>query len=592
MRNVPWSGDQTCNEVIGIIENGKKYPFGCVTTDKYNEDMATLNTQVINIGSVTEYVNEQVQDVESKLAALTTRVNNLDGSSEECETDIAQILPKLNANTAAITNLTAALNALEEDVDAVAESTENNTAAISSLNSSIGQLRETVLTVVSSSQGLSDRITSNTNSISSLNTAVSNVSGSIETLAETVTRLTARVSSVESDLAEFKAKEAADISALTAKVKNAEDNVAIAISTANKAEQDVTAVDSRQNQIEAAMSALSTKQNSEILAVQANVSAISTRVDDINTLVVGIETHHEEDMSALGERIDDVASEFGDIAADVRTNTANISSLNTEVNSAKSQITALSGTVTTNTSDIAVVKNGLSTANGRISDISAELSVVSGNLNTHIEYSEGQFAELSQRIDSIEQSEPANILSFTATPNICELGGVENIVLRWDVTGDIEKITLNDVEVEGDSITKEAVDADTEYTLKVRMKNGGRVSKTINVQFVNHIKWGTTTNTAMTAAIVNGLENSAFTDEVERSFKIRFNDEYMVYAYPKRLGKVDFTVSGFTGGFEDPVTVSVTNHSEYKEDYYVYRSTQKLYGSCYMKIRSSSEGSN
>ena len=34
--------------------------------------------------------------------------------------------------------------------------------------------------------------------------------------------------------------------------------------------------------------------------------------------------------------------------------------------------------------------------------------------------------------------------------------------------------------------------------------------------------------------------------------------------------------SGFEGGFNAPVTVSINNHSGYAEDYYVYRSVNPL----------------
>ena len=52
--------------------------------------------------------------------------------------------------------------------------------------------------------------------------------------------------------------------------------------------------------------------------------------------------------------------------------------------------------------------------------------------------------------------------------------------------------------------------------------------------------------------------------------------EYIYYAYPKRLGTSEFMVNDFTGGFEDPAIVSIDNHSEFYEDYYVYRSANKL----------------
>lgn len=49
-------------------------------------------------------------------------------------------------------------------------------------------------------------------------------------------------------------------------------------------------------------------------------------------------------------------------------------------------------------------------------------------------------------------------------------------------------------------------------------------------------------------------------------------DQYVWYAYPKRLGTVTMYQNTFKGGFESPMIVEVTNDSGFKEEYYVYRS--------------------
>jgi len=48
--------------------------------------------------------------------------------------------------------------------------------------------------------------------------------------------------------------------------------------------------------------------------------------------------------------------------------------------------------------------------------------------------------------------------------------------------------------------------------------------------------------------------------------------EFVWFCYPKRLGTVDIYTGPDHGGFEDPITVSVTNSSGWTEDYYCYRS--------------------
>lgn len=49
--------------------------------------------------------------------------------------------------------------------------------------------------------------------------------------------------------------------------------------------------------------------------------------------------------------------------------------------------------------------------------------------------------------------------------------------------------------------------------------------------------------------------------------------EYIWYARPTRLGKAYFSIDSVNGGFQDPVTVSVTDpDTGYVENYYVYQS--------------------
>jgi len=48
--------------------------------------------------------------------------------------------------------------------------------------------------------------------------------------------------------------------------------------------------------------------------------------------------------------------------------------------------------------------------------------------------------------------------------------------------------------------------------------------------------------------------------------------EYVWYCYPKRLGTVTVTIDGIPGGFQSPITLSITNDSGWTEDYYCYRS--------------------
>ena len=59
----------------------------------------------------------------------------------------------------------------------------------------------------------------------------------------------------------------------------------------------------------------------------------------------------------------------------------------------------------------------------------------------------------------------------------------------------------------------------------------------------------------------------------------------MLFAFPKRLGLVTFWVGGFSGGFESPETVSVTNVNGWSENMYVWRSTNANLGSVVVETK-------
>lgn len=92
---------------------------------------------------------------------------------------------------------------------------------------------------------------------------------------------------------------------------------------------------------------------------------------------------------------------------------------------------------------------------------------------------------------------------------------------------------------------------------------------------INPIYYGTSTvASGYTESNVEGLATSTVSNTKGRTFSVTAGaTEYIIYALPTRLGTVTFTVGGFTGGFQSPETVSITNVNGYTENYNVYRST-------------------
>lgn len=102
-----------------------------------------------------------------------------------------------------------------------------------------------------------------------------------------------------------------------------------------------------------------------------------------------------------------------------------------------------------------------------------------------------------------------------------------------------------------------------------------------STQELNKLYYGkTTTTSGYDEADVEGLANSEITDDNTQVWDAitTGENEYMLFAFPKRLGIPTFWVGGFEGGFEAPETVSVTNVNGWTEDYYVWRSTNSNLG--------------
>lgn len=98
---------------------------------------------------------------------------------------------------------------------------------------------------------------------------------------------------------------------------------------------------------------------------------------------------------------------------------------------------------------------------------------------------------------------------------------------------------------------------------------------------IDPLYYGITTKTdTFLEADIEGLANSPVTNDNTQVWDSVTTGagEYMLFAFPKRLGIPTFWVGGFEGGFEAPETVSVTNANGYTEDYYAWRSTNANLG--------------
>lgn len=112
-------------------------------------------------------------------------------------------------------------------------------------------------------------------------------------------------------------------------------------------------------------------------------------------------------------------------------------------------------------------------------------------------------------------------------------------------------------------------------------KSAENDTEVLTINFYNYRFWGATiAASGYTEAIVEGIGNSELSNSKSKTFSVTAGaGEYIIFAYPTRLGTATFTVGGFEGGFQSPETVSVTTASGYTENFYVYRSQNSGLGS-------------
>ena len=579
--------------IIGEIRNGKKYPFGTVSATQYEEDMAALNADISGL-------NAAVVACQGSLTGLTTALDTLNGQYAATVPGLSQAVSDIRVQ---ITDVTAAL-----------------TAAVTRLETAIGNLGQTVNgidtelseRISQTERGLQSAnagISANTQDIA-VNTAnISSLTGRVDTLSGKVTHdvdsLTGRITAAESgiqgldtrvsNIALEQASQGAAIGALGSDLGEVSDLATGTAATTAANSEAITGIRDAITAIRASVTA-----NTE--AINAFNSAIteltSTQNVDRATLTARIEAV-ENAVTALSQTVEDYSTALNNrisgVRADVDANMRDIAVIQSALQTQGAAISAQDGRIQAvesrmNSEEVAMatlrqqllnsvnnINDELDMINTDKAAIKADLAALAESISAYEADTAITLREYNNRISALEDSIPLEIINFRATPDICETGGSENVILSWNIQGTIAQITLDGQNVTGQTeVTKPNVRETTTYLLNVVDRRGNTARATVTVNFVNHVFWGTSASAEASEATLKGLDYTELSDDRVRTFNVDPDYEYIYYAYPKRLGTSEFKVNDFVGGFEDPVIVSVDNHAGYSEDYYVYRSANKL----------------
>lgn len=179
--------------------------------------------------------------------------------------------------------------------------------------------------------------------------------------------------------------------------------------------------------------------------------------------------------------------------------------------------------------------------------------------------------------------EPISITSFTHNKQALERGvTVTDVTLSWKTNKVPTTLTLDGVTL-GTSTTSKALtglsityDNNKTWTLAATDDRGASATKTTTLTFYNGIYYGVGDRTeAYDSSFILSLTKT-LQGSRSKTFTVSPDNEFIYFCSPVRLGACSFKVGGFEGGFEAPTTISFTNASNYTEDYYIYKSTNKI----------------
>lgn len=237
----------------------------------------------------------------------------------------------------------------------------------------------------------------------------------------------------------------------------------------------------------------------------------------------------------------------------------------------ETDLSALESSVSALQSDVATKASS--------NDLIAVIDVVNTKADkTTMQLLEAQINELSQRISALEKS--IVIQTFEASPAIIEIGSDSTIDLVWSLNKAAVTQSINGEPVMGTTKQYTNVSATTSYTLVVT-DSYSTTNKTVTVEAANQIYYGAAANLSNVSTLTKVLSN-----DKTRTITVNAGaGQYIVYAYPARLGDVTFFVGAWEGGFEPPVELNLTNASGYTEKYKVFRSTNANLGETTVDIK-------
>lgn len=237
-------------------------------------------------------------------------------------------------------------------------------------------------------------------------------------------------------------------------------------------------------------------------------------------------------------------------------------------------------------SDVSSLFRGVDGLIVRINSLEASATDTAKRINALSDRQAADVAELTKQTAALESritvlADSLKKTDASISEAVKQISEVNGKVASYDNTISELKIALSNVNATIKSITDVTENLDARVTALEKGPEPEPVPPTTKF----YVYWGASAAETPNMSVVSALPYKTYTDTVLRTITVPCNEQYCYYCIPKSEGSVQFEVSGFTGGFENPVEVGVIDSEGNSVIYNVYRSSQLLEGTAPIKVK-------
>lgn len=295
-----------------------------------------------------------------------------------------------------------------------------------------------------------------------------------------------------------------------------------------------------------------------ILKVSESLEWIDDAVKQLNLIHAGI----NQRLTALELKVDTQ----DDTIDDLRTNIQGVVSL---CNSLSARLGTVEVTVTSHGNSINDLRNQISALLNTCNGLNARLTAAESGLHT-----------TNAALSALQANYLHDIAEITR--NVATIDGkVDALEAKHNSDMATLQLQLQNVNTNLQTFTETMASLDA----RVTALEEGQQPEPPEPVVKFWVYYGGSSEETPSIEAISSLPYKLYTDTVYRTVSITCHNQYCYYCTPADQPNVQFEVSNFTGGFEDPVIIPIAIEGEETTDYKVYRSCQILNGTATYKIK-------